>query len=112
MRPSGTRILAARRTRRERGGTAAGAGARQFHPGPGAGRRRRRSAGARCFGHALSPLDFVRLAAPLAQALAQLHRCELVHQDLRPEHILVGTGPDARVALRLTGFGCTARLAR
>lgn len=61
-------------------------------------------------GHALSPLDFVRLAAPLAQALAQLHRCELVHQDLRPEHILVGTGPDARVTLRLTGFGCAARL--
>ena len=57
-------------------------------------------------GQPLSSSAFVDLAVPLALALSELHRRELVHQDLRPEHVLVG----ADGAVRLTGFGCAARL--
>ncbi|QMV75097.1 AAA family ATPase [Comamonas piscis] len=32
------------------------------------------------------------LATAIAQALAQLHACRVVHQDLRPQHLLVGDG--------------------
>lgn len=57
-------------------------------------------------GQALSSSDFTALAVPLALALSQLHRRELVHQDVRPEHVL--QGEDGSV--RLTGLGCAARL--
>jgi predicted ATPase len=50
---------------------------------------------------------FLTLAIGIAEALAQLHRHDIVHKDLRPEHILV----DADGAtVRLTGFGGAARL--
>ncbi|MES2018453.1 MAG: AAA family ATPase [Pseudomonadota bacterium] len=52
---------------------------------------------------------FLQLAAAIASALAQLHRHDIVHKDLRPEHILVErSGPAPTVCL--TGFGIAARL--
>lgn len=51
--------------------------------------------------------EFLRLAQALALALAQLHRHDIVHKDLRPEHILFDP---ASGALRLTGFGQAACL--
>ena len=50
---------------------------------------------------------FLRTAGAIAAALAGLHRHDMVHKDLRPEHILVDP-VDASV--RLTGFGIAARL--
>jgi hypothetical protein len=58
-------------------------------------------------GVALALAPFLRLAIGIAGALAQLHRHDIVHKDLRPEHILVDP---AGGALRLTGFGIAARL--
>lgn len=49
---------------------------------------------------------FLNLASAIAAALSQLHRHDMVHKDLRPEHILVGPAG----AVRLTGFGIAARL--
>ncbi len=49
---------------------------------------------------------FLATAAALAAAVAQLHRHDIVHKDLRPEHILI----DAAGKVRLTGFGIAARL--
>ncbi|MFP3794771.1 AAA family ATPase [Paraburkholderia sp. SIMBA_027] len=55
----------------------------------------------RAFTHA----QIMTIAANVAQALDALHRRELVHNDLRPEHVLVDT---ATLAVALTGFGLTA----
>ena len=62
---------------------------------------------ARVSGQPLALPAFLRLAIGVTGALAELHRRGLVHQDLRPEHILAdGAGG----AVRLTGFGAAARL--
>jgi serine/threonine protein kinase len=56
-----------------------------------------------------TPMDsaaLLALAAAIATALAHLHRRDIVHKDLRPEHILLD--PDGKVCL--TGFGIAARL--
>ncbi|MFL6659205.1 MAG: AAA family ATPase [Massilia sp.] len=54
---------------------------------------------------ALGP--FLRLAIAIGLSLTQLHRHDIVHKDLRPEHLLVDA---AGSAVRLTGFGGAARL--
>jgi len=55
-------------------------------------------------GPALASADFLALACALARQLAQLHRRQIVHRDLRPEHLLAG----ADGSVRLSGFGCAA----
>lgn len=50
---------------------------------------------------------FLSFALNLTRALASVHQRNLVHKDLRPEHILVQAG-SGRV--RLTGFGGAARV--
>ncbi|MES2898820.1 MAG: AAA family ATPase [Pseudomonadota bacterium] len=60
-------------------------------------------------GVALALPAVLRNAVAVTQALVQLHRHDLVHKDLRPEHILIDPGRDA-VSARLTGFGIAARL--
>ena len=57
-------------------------------------------------GQPLAPAALVQLGAAIAHALSQLHRHDIVHRDLRPEHILI----DAAGAVRLTGFGIATRL--
>jgi hypothetical protein len=52
---------------------------------------------------------FLRIATALAGALARLHRCGLVHKDIKPTNILVD-GLTGR--LWLTGFGIATRLPR
>lgn len=57
-----------------------------------------------------TPLELTRfllLAAALADALGQVHRTGLVHNDLRPENLVLGS--EGRV--RLTGFGMASRSA-
>jgi predicted ATPase/GAF domain-containing protein len=58
-------------------------------------------------GAARATAEFLRLAGALAAAVAQLHRRDLVHKDLRPEHILFDP---ASGQAYLTGFGIAARL--
>ncbi|MES2315870.1 MAG: AAA family ATPase [Pseudomonadota bacterium] len=58
-------------------------------------------------GQPLALPAFLRLAMALADALSQLHRHDIVHKDLRPEHILVDA---AGAKVRLAGFGIAARL--
>lgn len=58
-------------------------------------------------GVALATPDFLQLAQAIALALAQLHRHDIVHKDLRPEHILFDP---VSGSARLTGFGLAARL--
>jgi serine/threonine protein kinase len=58
-----------------------------------------------------SPMDiqsFLRIALGITAALAELHRHELVHKDLTPEHVLLDK--DGRVWL--TGLGIASRLPR
>ena len=58
-------------------------------------------------GQPLALPALLRLAIGLTAALAELHRQGIVHQDLRPEHILVDP---AGGAVWLTGFGSAAHL--
>ena len=58
-----------------------------------------------------SPMDvrsFLRIAIGINAALAELHRHELVHKDIKPEHVLL----DAAGHVWLTGLGIASRLPR
>ncbi|WP_437952412.1 AAA family ATPase [Sorangium sp. So ce296] len=48
------------------------------------------------------------LAAALAEGLAAVHAAGLVHRDLRPQNVLVGT----RGAVKINGFGVDAEITR
>ena len=59
-----------------------------------------------------SPLEmelFLTLAIGIAGALGKVHQRGLIHKDLKPANILVGSA-DGHV--RLTGFGIVSRLSR
>jgi predicted ATPase/signal transduction histidine kinase len=58
-------------------------------------------------GQPLPTAAFLRLAIGIGAVLSQLHRHDIVHKDLRPEHILVDGGG---ANVRLTGFGIAVRL--
>ncbi len=53
--------------------------------------------------------EFLGVAIAIATAVGHLHRCGLVHKDLKPAHILVDS---TRGSARLTGFGIASRLSR
>ncbi len=58
-----------------------------------------------------SPMDvlpFLRIAIGITTALAEIHRHELVHKDIKPEHVLL----DADNHVWLTGLGIASRLPR
>jgi PAS domain S-box-containing protein len=52
---------------------------------------------------------FLRLAIGIATALGKIHKCGLLHKDVKPPNIVVGCA-DGRV--RFTGFGIASRLPR
>ncbi|WP_426614411.1 trifunctional serine/threonine-protein kinase/ATP-binding protein/sensor histidine kinase [Bradyrhizobium sp. McL0616] len=56
----------------------------------------------------LEPSQFLRLAIRLATVVGQVHRCGLIHKDIKPANMLV----DAAGNVRLTGFGIASRLLR
>lgn len=53
--------------------------------------------------------QFLELAVGLTSALAELHKRELIHKDVKPSNILVNSGTGE---VRLTGFGIASRLRR
>jgi PAS domain S-box-containing protein len=58
-----------------------------------------------------SPMDvrtFLQIAIGITAALAEVHRHQLVHKDLKPEHVLL----DAAGHVWLTGLGIASRLPR
>jgi len=63
----------------------------------------------RLLGRPMEVGRFLHLAIAIAGALAQLHRRDLVHKDLKPANILVNR---AAGEVKLTGFGLTSRLPR
>ncbi|WP_445819627.1 trifunctional serine/threonine-protein kinase/ATP-binding protein/sensor histidine kinase [Bradyrhizobium sp. ISRA442] len=64
---------------------------------------------AKLLGLPLAIERFLQLAIDISAALAKVHRCGLVHKDVKPSNIVVGC-PDGRV--RLTGFGIASRSPR
>jgi signal transduction histidine kinase len=58
---------------------------------------------------AASPRDVLAVAIPVARALAAVHACDIVHNDVSPENILVA--PATR-EVRLIDFGRAVRGAR
>jgi PAS domain S-box-containing protein len=52
---------------------------------------------------------FLRIAAALSGAVAQLHGCGLIHKDLKPANVLVDA---ATGRVQLAGFGIASRLPR
>lgn len=60
-----------------------------------------------CLGTPIDTADFLRMAISIAVALEKLHRTGLIHQDIKPAHILINCY-DGQA--RLTGFGLTSRL--
>ena len=63
----------------------------------------------RLLGAPLQVGHFLHLAIAIAAALGKVHRCGLIHKDIKPANILVNptTG-----AIKLTGFGIASRLPR
>lgn len=58
-----------------------------------------------------SPMEiqtFLKIAIGITDALAELHHCELIHKDIKPEHVLLDEG--GRVWL--SGLGVASRLPR
>jgi len=52
------------------------------------------------------------LLLPLLDALAHAHARGVIHRDLKPGNILLGTGDDLRPGLKLTDFGIAQAVAR
>ena len=53
----------------------------------------------------LAPADALDLVVQLLRGLDVVHAAGIVHRDVKPENILLETGPDGRLAVRLTDFG-------
>ena len=61
----------------------------------------------RLLGRPLDIAPFLRIAIPLANAIAQVHANGLIHKDIKPANVLVDT---VSGGVRLTGFGIASRL--
>ncbi|MDB5818015.1 MAG: sensor protein, partial [Rhizobacter sp.] len=60
----------------------------------------------RSLGRPLELTRCLRIAANLARAVGHVHRCGLVHKDIKPANVLV----DGNGNVRLTGFGIASQL--
>jgi len=60
----------------------------------------------RSLGRPLELTRFLRIAANLARVVGHVHRCGLVHKDIKPANVLV----DGNGNVRLTGFGIASQL--
>ena len=60
----------------------------------------------RSLGRPLELTRFLRIAVNLAKVVGQVHRCGLVHKDIKPANVLV----DGNGNVRLTGFGIASQL--
>jgi serine/threonine protein kinase len=60
-------------------------------------------------GAAMEVGRFLRIAVGVAVTLGKVHEHGLIHKDIKPANILVGTASDE---VRLTGFGIASRLPR
>ena len=63
----------------------------------------------RVFAVPLESKRYLRLGAALANAMARMHACSIVHKDIKAANILVDAGGDR---VWLTGFGVATRLPR
>ena len=54
--------------------------------------------------------QFLRITVGLASALSRLHKCGLIHKDIKPPNVLVNSTNPGQVWL--TGFGIASRLPR
>jgi PAS domain S-box-containing protein len=60
----------------------------------------------RLLGRPLELTRFLRIAVNLARVVGHVHRCGLVHKDIKPANVLV----DGNGNVRLTGFGIASQL--
>ncbi|MFM0555740.1 AAA family ATPase [Paraburkholderia sediminicola] len=60
----------------------------------------------RSLGRPLELTRFLRIAVNLARVVGHVHRCGLVHKDIKPANVLV----DGNGNVRLTGFGIASQL--
>ena len=60
----------------------------------------------RSLGRPMELTRFLRVAVNLAKVVGYVHRCGLVHKDIKPANVLV----DGNGNVRLTGFGIASRL--
>ncbi|MFM0092980.1 AAA family ATPase [Paraburkholderia sediminicola] len=60
----------------------------------------------RALGRPLELTRFLRIAVNLARTVGHVHRCGLVHKDIKPANVLV----DGNGNVRLTGFGIASQL--
>jgi len=63
----------------------------------------------RCHGQPIELSRFLRIAIGVTTALGQVHRCGLIHKDIKPANILVDV---ENGGAWLTGFGIASRLPR
>jgi PAS domain S-box-containing protein len=60
----------------------------------------------RSLGRPLELTRFLRIAVSLARVVGHVHRCGLVHKDIKPANVLI----DGKGNVRLTGFGIASQL--
>lgn len=54
-------------------------------------------------------LDFLRIATKLVEAIGQLHQCNIIHKDIKPQNIIIN--PETR-QVKITDFSIASLLSR
>jgi serine/threonine protein kinase len=53
--------------------------------------------------------SFLRIAPPICETLGELHKCDIIHRDIKPHNILINQS-DSRI--KITDFGISTVLTR